>query len=481
MENPATETSHKSLKIDLDSAFDTLKANSLRLREENHSVRKNRLRSLKTWVEKNRIIIQQAVYADFRKPAEEVDLTEIYPVLQEIKHAINNLKKWSRPKKVSTPVTMAGSNGYIHYEPKGICLIIAPWNYPFSLTVGPLVSALAAGNTVILKPSEMTPVTSALIVRLVKECFDEKVVRIFTGDKEVSTLLLEKPFNHIFFTGSPEVGKIVMTAAAKHLSSVTLELGGKSPLIVDDTADLKDVAEKLAWGKFVNTGQTCIAPDYVLCHEQVKSALLAELRSAIERLFMEPGKDIGESCSYARIINHKHFDRLDSMLSDCVDNGAIVVSGGHTDREKLYIAPTVLTDIPDSSLIMDQEIFGPLLPVLSYSRLEKAITFVNSKPKPLAMYLFCGSTKNRNAILKQTSAGGVSINDTLIHFNHPNLPFGGVNNSGIGKGHGYHGFLAFSNEKPVLVQRIGYTSIKLFYPPYNPRIRRMIDLLLKYL
>ncbi|MGB5927934.1 MAG: aldehyde dehydrogenase family protein [Cyclobacteriaceae bacterium] len=481
MQTPSPEATDKAIENEIDSAFGRLQAKSTDLRYENYRDRKGRLKILHNWVVDNRNDICQAIYSDFRKPAEEVDLTEIYAVLQEIKHASGHLKKWMKPKKVSTPVTLAGSNGYIHYEPKGICLIIAPWNYPFSLTIGPLISALAAGNTVILKPSEMTPATSALIVRLVRECFSEDIVRIFTGDKEVSTLLLQKPFNHIFFTGSPAVGKIVMTAAAKHLASVTLELGGKSPLIVDDMADLKDVAEKLAWGKYVNTGQTCIAPDYVLCHEQVKSALLVELRSAIERLFKEPGKDISESSTYARIINQKHFDRLESMLSESVSNGATVVSGGHTDKEKLYFAPTVLTDIPESSPLLDQEIFGPILPVLTYSRTEEAISFVNSKPKPLAMYLFCGSRKNRKTILRQTSAGGVCINDTLIHFNHPNLPFGGVNNSGIGKSHGHYGFLAFSNEKSILVQRVGYTSIRLIYPPYTPRIRRLIDLLLKYL
>ncbi|MFA0961848.1 aldehyde dehydrogenase family protein [Roseivirga sp. BDSF3-8] len=465
----------------VDKHFRRLKSNSVALRSEGYKSRKRRLTKLRDWVMNNRPAIKEALFKDFKKPPEEVDLSEVYVVIQELNHAITHLKKWMKPKKVSTPLSLLGTNGAIHYEPKGICLIIAPWNFPFNLTVGPLVSALAAGNTVMIKPSELSPATSDLIHRMVEECFgDDDIVQVMLGDKETSTALLERPFDHIFFTGSPQVGKIIMEAASRHLSSITLELGGKSPLIVDEKANLRDTAEKLVWGKFSNAGQTCIAPDYVLCHEKIQNALLEEIRSAILRLFDPDGKGIQKSAAYARIINERHFDRLNDMLNEALDDGALLVSGGQTHREDCYISPTVLTGVDPDGKLSNEEIFGPILPVLSFNTVDDVITYINSKPKPLAMYLFCGGKENRQAIEKNTSAGGICVNETLVHFMHPNLPFGGANHSGIGKSHGHFGFLSLSNEKAVLKQRVGHTSVKLLYPPYTPRVKKMINLLLRY-
>ncbi|ELR72786.1 Aldehyde dehydrogenase [Fulvivirga imtechensis AK7] len=471
----------KEASIDTYSeVFRKQRAKALTLRTERLNERTKRLKKLQLWIEKNQKAIQDAVYRDFKKPALEVNITEIYPVLTEIKHALLHLKNWAKPKKVDAPVSMLGTTSFIRYEPKGVCLIIAPWNFPFNLAVGPLVSALAAGNTVILKPSEMTRYTSELIDSMIGDIFTEDEVRVFNGGVDVSQALLQLPFDHIFFTGSPAVGKHVMRAAAENLTSVTLELGGKSPAIVDETANIKDTAEKIAWGKFINNGQTCVAPDYVLIHPLVKGAFIDQLKLASQRLFNHDGQGFQQSKDYARIINNNHFNRLDGLIKDAVEKGANIVMGGNLVSEDRFIPPTVLTDVAEDARILEEEIFGPVLPVVEYSSIEDVIQTVNNKPKPLALYYFGQSNKNKRAILNATSSGAVCINECVLHFNHPNLPFGGVNNSGMGKSHGWYGFLAFSNEKPVLRQRIGFTTTKTVYPPYNNRVKSIVKLLTKY-
>ncbi len=460
--------------------FEGQNKQALYQRTEPLSSRMQRLRALKDWIQKNEYLIQKSIYKDFKKPAAEVDMTEIYPVLTELKDALRHIKKWSRKIPVDSSVAYLSTVSHVRYEPKGVCLIIAPWNFPFNLTIGPLVSAIAAGNTVMIKPSEMTPHTSELIDKMVGEIFKEEEVAVFTGDVKVSQDLLKLPFDHIFFTGSPAVGKIIMKAAAEHLTSVTLELGGKSPTIVDNNAHIKDAAEKIAWGKFMNNGQTCVAPDYVLVHRSVKQPFVEALKAKTQRLFSTNSQSQENLRDYARIVNHKHYSRIQNLVEDAVQKGASVAFGNVMQEEECLITPTVLTDVPMDVGIMEEEIFGPVLPVIEFDDFDETIDIINNKPKPLALYYFGRSKKRRERLINSTSAGGVCINDCVLQFAHPHLPFGGVNNSGIGKSHGKYGFLAFSNEKPVLKQRIGFTTTKLVYPPYNKGVKVILNLLKKY-
>lgn len=439
------------------------------------------LKKLKEWIMSNKKLIQEAIYQDFKKPGAETDLTEIFPITSEINHAVKNLESWMKPQKVSTPLSMVGTSGKVIYEPKGTSLIIGPWNYPFNLAIGPLISALAAGCPAILKPSELTPHTSQLIDKMITELFDPSEVAVFQGGVDMSQQLLALPFDHIFFTGSPEVGKIVMEAAAKNLSSVTLELGGKSPVIIDSDADLKDAAEKLIRGKYINAGQTCVAPDYIFAHVDIKEQLISELTSAIQRMYDPKYKGIETSKDLARIINDKNFERLEGLLEDALVKGAKVEFGGKKDPIERYIEPTILTGLNTTMKIMEEEIFGPLLPILEYSDLDYTLNYINARPKPLALYYFGSDAENKKEILQKTSSGNTVINDCVIHFLHPNLPFGGVNNSGIGSAHGHFGFLAFSHQKGVLNQRIGYNNASLLKPPYNLATKKIISKLIKWL
>jgi aldehyde dehydrogenase (NAD+) len=462
------------------NAFDRQKQRSLALRLRPIKERKKLLKKLGRFILANRERIGQAVHQDFKKPLLEIDLSEIYPVMSEIRHAISKLDEWTSPQKVDAPITYLGTRSKIMYEPKGVCLIIAPWNYPFSLCFGPLVSCLAAGNTAIIKPSEMTPHTSALIAALASEFFEEDVVKVIEGGQEVSSALLSLPFDHIFFTGSPAVGKIIMKAAAENLTSVTLELGGKSPTIIDSTAPISDAAKRIAFGKFLNNGQTCIAPDYILVHEKVKDKFIESLKNEVVKLFGENGKIDESSTSYARIVNQKHFKRLSQLLEEAVAHGAKIELGGEVNAQSNFIHPMILSNVSLASRMMEEEIFGPLLPIISYSSDEEVINLINSKPKPLALYIFSRSGSFKDKILASTSAGSVCINECVIQFTHANLPFGGVNNSGIGKSHGYYGFLEFSNQKPVLKQMSRFSSIESLYPPFKPKLKFLVDMMLKY-
>jgi aldehyde dehydrogenase (NAD+) len=459
-------------------AFHLLKTHSAKLKTENVQERLARLKALRNWIMKNRSVIHDAMYADFQKASAEVDGIEIFHVLNEIKLASDNLEDWVKPKKVDAPITMLGTRSYIQYEPRGVCLIISPWNYPFSLAIGPLVSALAAGNAVVIKPSELTPHVSAVISKMSQEIFDSDVVTVCEGGPEVSTHLLSLPFDHIFFTGSPAIGKIVMKAAAENLASITLELGGKTPTIVTASANLRDAAMRTAVAKFVNNGQTCVAPDYLLVDEQIAPVFIQQLKEQVQKLFA-PGESFEKSESYCRIVNERHFSRLNGLLTDAVEAGARLEWGGKTDPATRFMHPIILTNVPAHARVMTEEIFGPILPILTYKDLDDCIALINSKPKPLALYVFTRKRKTRKKILAETSSGGVCVNDCGIHFLHHNLPFGGVNNSGIGKSHGHYGFLAFSNEKPVLQQKSGLTTVRAFYPPYTAKSRKLMDWFLK--
>lgn len=450
---------------------------ALLFRTEAVANRKKRLSRLSSWIHQNRPLIQNALAADLSKPAVEADAIEIFHVLSEIKQALENVTDWAQPQKIDAPITMLGTRSVIQYEPKGVCLIIAPWNYPFSLAGGPLVSAIAAGNTVVIKPSEDTPHVSALIKRMVREIYQPDEVAVVEGGVEVSQELLKLPFDHIFFTGSPGVGKLVMKAAAENLTSVTLELGGKSPCIVAEDANLKDAAERIVVGKFVNNGQTCIAPDYLLVHDKIVADLIPLIIEKLKGFFGQGGFE--KSTDYSRIVNTKNHRRLASLVEDALETGAKVIFSGPHNEEKKFFHPVILTDVSLDSRIMNEEIFGPVLPIISYTDVRDAINLINSRPKPLALYIFTRSRKTEQSVLQQTTAGGVCVNDVGIHFLNNTLPFGGVNNSGFGKSHGHYGFLAFSNEKPVMRQKSGLTSVRIFYPPYTPSVRKLMDWFLK--
>jgi aldehyde dehydrogenase (NAD+) len=450
------------------------------LRQTTTSQRIEKLRSIKNWLFENQALIHKALYNDFRKPAIEVDTTEIYPVKAEIDHTTNHLEQWMKPAKVTTPLALLGSDSYIQYEPKGVTLIMAPWNFPFNLAIVPLISAIAAGCCAIIKPSEITPNTSALIRKMIGELFNEEEIAVVEGDAEVAQELLRMPFDHIFFTGSPQIGKIVMKAAAEHLSSVTLELGGKSPVIVDQTADIADAAGKIAWGKFMNAGQICVSPDYLLVHKTREAALVEALQKAIEKMFAGDTRSIADSPDYARIVNTRHRKRIQNLITDAVQKGAKVAAGGEVKEEENYIAPTLLTGVNPYMQIMQEEIFGPVLPIITFEDLAQVTAYINLRDKPLALYIFSQSSKNTEFVLHTTSSGGVCINDCVLHYSNPHLPFGGVNTSGIGKAHGHHGFLDFSNQKAVLKQRTGLTSVKMTYPPYTNKVKRLVKLFVKW-
>jgi aldehyde dehydrogenase (NAD+) len=448
-----------------DSVFEAQQKHKYTLRNTNAAQRIQKLKSLKATIEKNEHHIYEALQSDLRKNQFEAAVTEVIFIYGEIDFAIKNLRKWMKPTRAGKSMASLMAKNRIYYEPKGVCLIISPWNYPFQLMMSPLLSAIAAGNCAILKPSELSPATSKIIGKIIKECLDEQEVCCFKGDVSVSTALLKLPFDHIFFTGSPAIGKIVMEAAAKNLTSVTLELGGKSPTIIDQQANLKNAAEKIAWGKLVNAGQTCIAPDYVLIPENRQEEFIREYSNATKRMFFKNPQEINEEV-YAKIINQKHFKRILSLIDDASTKGAKISFGGQYQEEVQTINPTLLTELPANANIMEEEIFGPVLPLITYKLLDEAIEMVNSKSKPLALYIFSDHDKNVRHIIKNTSAGGTCVNDVLIHISNPKLPFGGVNSSGIGSCHGIFGFKTFSHERTVVFQsKMNMSS--MIYPPYD--------------
>jgi aldehyde dehydrogenase (NAD+) len=424
-----------------------------------------KIRRLHTAMFAHRADLHAALWADYEKPASEVDMSEIYPVVTEARHAIRHLRRWMRPHRVATPLALLGSRSSILYEPKGVVLIISPWNFPLNLTLGPLISAMAAGNCVVIKPSELTPHTSACMKRILGELFDDSEVAVIEGDAGVAEALLRKKWDHIFFTGSPAIGRVVMKAAAEHLTSVTLELGGKSPVIVDRTANLDEAAKKIAWGKFLNSGQICVAPDYLLVDEAIREPFVEKLRAAI-------APDTG------LIVNDRHAARVKRLFDDAVGGGAEVVAGGGFDHRA--IAPTLLTNVNPESPVMQEEIFGPLLPMITYKTIDDALRVIAAREKPLVLYLFSRSRKVIDDVLRRTTAGGTAINDTLVQFYQLNLPFGGVGESGMGKAHGKFGFEAFSNARGVFEQPTRFSAIQLLYPPYTKFKKKLIDLTLRY-
>ncbi len=426
---------------------------------KNIEFRIDKLKKLKLAIDQYEEQILEALWKDLGKSGEEAYLTEISIVTGEIEHHIKNLKSWAAPQKVSSALHLLPSAGKILFEPLGQTLIIAPWNYPFQLVIAPLVGAISAGCCAILKPSENTPHIAEVLDRIIKETFKDEYIAIVHGDQETGAYLLEKRFDIIFFTGSTRVGKIVMKAAAAHLTPLILELGGKSPCIVDENANIEIAAKRIIWGKTINAGQTCIAPDYLLVHEEVKEKLIENMQEHINSMY---GSDPEESSYYPRIVNEDAFDRLALLLEK---TGGTIRAGGQKNRAKLYISPTILDGITGDDELMKSEIFGPILPIITFTSLDQAIQQVNAAEKPLALYYF-GKTEKGEEVLKKTSSGGACINDTLMHIANHNLPFGGVGNSGQGSYHGRESFIAFSNRRAVVTTPT-WIDLHFKYAPFK--------------
>lgn len=420
------------------------------------------LKKLKDIILKREDAICEALYKDFKKPKFESMATETQFALAELNYIIKNLKLWARPQRVSSSLSNFPSKDYIRYEPYGQVLVISPWNYPFMLAISPLVGAVAAGNTVVLKPSELSPATSSILADLIGEVFDDNHIKVIEGGVEVSQELLNLKWDYIFFTGSTRVGRVVYQSAAKHLTPVTLELGGKNPCIVDESADIKLTARRIAWGKFINAGQTCLAPDYLLVHHKIKTKLIEELKKAITKFY---GKQIESSHDFARIATKGQYQRLKKMIQQ-----SDVVFGGQSNDDDQYISPTLINSPSIDSYAMEDEIFGPVLPILTYGDNTELDRYLNHYNKPLALYVFSKRKSFQKKMMDDYSFGGGTINDTVIHISNKNLPFGGVGNSGMGGYHGKHSFELFSHKKSIS-KRGTWLDLPLRYPPYTSVIR----------
>lgn len=422
------------------------------------------LKKLKESIEAHEAEIMKALFNDLHKSDYESFVTEIFMVTEEIDMLAKNLKTWAKPNKVRTNLVNFGSTSYVHSDPYGHTLIIAPWNYPFQLLMAPLAGAVAAGNVVALKPSEYSIHTTAVMKKIVQEVFEQKHVAFFEGEIKMSQMLLEEKFDLIFFTGSTTVGRIVMQMAAKHLTPVVLELGGKSPVIIDKEANLDYAAKRLIWGKFINAGQTCLAPDYLFVHSKVKDKLLKKAKAEIEAMF---GSNPLESNDYPRIITEANVERLAALIE-----GQQVYTGGQIDVAQKYVAPTLLVNVDTESEVMQHEIFGPILPVLEFENLSEVVDFVNNRPKPLALYYFSEDIAKQKHILEDTTSGGACINDVVMHISNPYLPFGGVGSSGIGNYHGKYSFETFSHQKAVM-KRWTLFDLPVRYAPYAGKLEQL--------
>ncbi len=464
-------------EAEIKRVFEKQQVQALKNRRATAQDRIYKLKKLKQMMLDNSAAIHEACYKDFRKRSTEVDLVEVLPIIIEVNEAIRKTKRWMKDIRVPTTLAMLGTQARVKMEPKGVSLIISPWNYPINLTISPLVSALAAGCTAILKPSEMTPHCSQLMEDMLRATFDEADVAVFQGEVKTSQNLLALPFDHIFFTGSPAVGKVVMNAASKHLTSVTLELGGKSPAIFDKSANLKKHLGSLIWGKFANNGQTCIAPDLTYVHADIKDEFLTAAKEKLEEMYGQLD-NIKDNQDYCRIVNSKHYERIKGLLEDAKEKGAKVSFGGFSDDSEDFMAPTLLTDVAPGSKMMEEEIFGPLMPVMFFTDVQEVIDDINSRPKPLALYTYAKDEDFIEKVVNNTTAGGTCINTAMMQYLHGNLPFGGVNNSGIGAAHGYYGFKSFSHERAVLRDR--FSSSYLMMPPYTPFTQKLIDWTTKY-
>ena len=449
MSTPARQSSEGEL-ADMERTFALQQAQQWVTKSTTAEQRKEKLRKLRSAVQTHADEIVAAVKQDTRKPENEIRVTELLNVIANIERNINNLEDWMKPVEVP-PSQNKNDKAKIVYEARGVCLILGPWNFPLGLVMGPLAAAIAAGNCCIVKLTDLCPATARVAAKIVKEAFEEKEVAVFEGGVDVATALLGLPFNHIFFTGSTRVGKLIMAAAAKHLATVTLELGGKSPVIVDEDADVKKVGGDLAAAKQFNGGQACISPDYVFIKEHQKDALVEEFRTKVrQNLYRDDGSIKKESI--AQIVNAQNFGRIKKLFDDAVARGAKIAVGGTLEEADRTIHPTLLTDVTPDMLIMQEEIFGPIVPVLTYKNIDDVIGYISSRPKPLALYIYSNSQNNIEKLLSRTSSGGVTINGFFSHYLENQLPFGGVNQSGMGSYHGVFGFRTFSHERAVYIQ-----------------------------
>lgn len=434
-----------------------------------------RIRRVVTYLQERQTEFVEALQADLRRAPLDT-LAELLIAKNEGSFAIQHLAAWLKPHRVKNALMSQGTTSYTLYEPKGVALILSTWNAPFAISLVPLIGALAAGNAAILKPSELAPHSAELLQRMLESLFPPDEVAVVQGDAATAGQLLALPFDHIYFTGSPAVGKLVMAAAAQHLTSVTLELGGKSPTIVDQSADLTPTAYKIGWGKCANSGQACVAPDYVLVHERVQADLIAALQNAISAMYNPDGRGWQTSPALCRIVNQRHFRRIQGLVEDAVARGATIAYGGEMDEADLYIAPTLLTGVTDEMAIMHEEIFGPVLPIISYPDNEAALGFIRQRGKPLALYIFSRDQAVIDLFLRRTSAGSTVVNHNMIQAGvNPHLPFGGVNQSGAGRSVGKATFESFSNLRSVVEQPRGWRDFYwLSLPPYSTTYQRML-------
>ncbi len=449
---------------DFSAAVERQRAYFLTQATKPYAFRLEQLKRLWAWIEKNEGEILSALRQDLGKSECEGYLTEVAMVKQELKDALRRLKRWMKPVRAPTALGQFPGRCRVYSEPYGVVLIMSPWNYPFQLTLAPLIGAIGAGNCAVVKPSAYSAATSALLSRMASETFPPEYIAVVEGGRKENAGLLEQKFDYLFFTGSPAVGRLVMEKASAHLTPVSLELGGKSPVIVDETADIALTARRLAWGKYLNAGQTCVAPDYVLVHHSREQALVEALVSEIRRMY---GSAPLKNADYPKIINEHHFERLVGLLS-----GGVVTHGGQIDAGERRISPTVLTDVDWDSPLMQEEIFGPLLPVLTFGRLEEAVRQIQSRPKPLALYLFTRSRDVERKVLTEVSFGGGCVNDTVLHLATSHMPFGGVGESGMGGYHGKYSFDTFSHRKSVLKRR-AKPDISLRYAPFEGKLKKV--------
>lgn len=426
---------------------------------KSETFRKEQLNKLKAAIIKYEKELLAALKTDLNKSEMEAYATEIGISIADIDYNLKRLSKWMKPERVSTPLFFLPGSSWIYKEPYGVSLIIGPWNYPFKNMFGPVIAAMSAGNTMLLKPSELSPATSAVINKMVSETFDPRYMKVVEGGAAETTELLKERFDYILFTGGTEIGRIIYQAAAKHLTPVTLELGGKSPCIVDSDVDLDVTVKRIAWGKFVNAGQTCIAPDYVLINKKIKKDFIEKMKQTITQFY---GAEPKASPDFPRIISNRHFERVKKLIE-----GDVVV-GGDSDASQKYIAPTVIDNVTPDHKVMQEEIFGPIVPLVEYDTLDQVISFINKREKPLALYIFSKNKNFSERIINETSSGAVLVNDVMLHAGHPGLPFGGVGNSGMGAYNGKWGFNTFSHVKPIL-KRPFMLDVKQKYAPYTKK------------
>ena len=437
------------------------------------------LRRLHDAIKVHRVALADALLTDLGKSRAESELTEIHPVLEEISHVIRRLPRWMAPRRVGTPLMLVGSSSELRAQARGVTLILSPWNYPVNLALSPLISSLAAGNTVVLKPSEKAPHVARALNTLLSSVFEPKLVAVVEGSAEVAGALTNWPFDHILFTGSGAVGRQVMAAAARNLTSVTLELGGKSPAIIDASADLQLSAERIAWGKLLNAGQTCVAPDYVLLPEHLRDAFVQAVDGVIARRFGGPSWQRAGP-DYGRMVDARSVERLEALTRGSTEQGARIVLGGEFDPAGRFISPTLVADVTDEMGLMQEELFGPVLPILTYRTLEEALERVRRRDPPLALYLFAQDAGVIERVKAQTTSGGMVVNGTIIHLTNPNLPFGGVGKSGMGAYHGETGFRAFSHERAIMHEGRS-SSVRFSYPPYGRPVMRLVSWALRAL